>query len=77
MLLALAELMVQCYFRDRVTQPQPPNGDDAGAFTYTLQRFAWYHTGWNFSNAGPFTTGLAAGTYTTTTLSQSPDCAVT
>lgn len=67
-------------FVDRVITTTPPNGDDAGAFTYTLQdSLGNALPGGTSPNAGPFTiTGLAAGTYTiTATLSQSPDCAVT
>ncbi len=67
-------------FIDRIITTTPPNGDDAGAFTYTLQDSLGNSLpGGTSPNAGPFTiTGLAAGTYTiTATLSQSPDCAVT
>jgi hypothetical protein len=38
MLLALAELMVvPMLLRESCHYTTPPNGDDAGAFTYTLQ----------------------------------------
>jgi hypothetical protein len=54
MLLALAELMVVPMLLNRVITTTPPNGDDAGAFTYTLQDSLGNATRWNFSNAGPF-----------------------
>ncbi|MFV8357101.1 T9SS type B sorting domain-containing protein [Flavobacterium sp. XS1P32] len=67
-------------FVDRLITTTPPNGDDAGAFTYTLQDALGNPVpGGSSVNAGPITiTGLAAGTYTITAkLSQSPNCEVT
>ncbi|MFV8333189.1 T9SS type B sorting domain-containing protein [Flavobacterium sp. GSP14] len=67
-------------FVDRLITTTPPNGDDAGAFTYTLQDALGNPVpGGSAVNAGPITiTGLAAGTYTITAkLSQSPNCEVT
>ncbi|WP_339919617.1 T9SS type B sorting domain-containing protein [uncultured Flavobacterium sp.] len=67
-------------FVDRYITTTPPNGDDAGAFTYTLVDAAGTPLpGGTSPDNGPIPiSGLAAGTYTiTATLSQSPDCAVT
>ncbi|MFV8351881.1 T9SS type B sorting domain-containing protein [Flavobacterium sp. XS2P14] len=67
-------------FVDRLITTTPPNGDDAGAFTYTLQDALGNPVpGGSSVNAGPITiTSLAAGTYTITAkLSQSPNCEVT
>ncbi|RKS94781.1 gliding motility-associated-like protein [Flavobacterium limicola] len=70
---------VNVTFVDRLITTTPVNGDDAGAFTYTLQD-ALGNTlpGGTALDAGPITiSGLATGTYTiTATLSQSPSCPV-
>lgn len=70
---------VNVTFVDRLITTNPVNGDDAGAFTYTLEdAFGNALPGGTSANAGPITiSGLAAGTYTiTATLSQSPSCPV-
>ncbi|RYJ53300.1 T9SS type B sorting domain-containing protein [Flavobacterium petrolei] len=70
---------VNVTFVDRLITTAPVNGDDAGAFTYTLQdALGNAFPGGTSTNAGPITiSGLAAGTYTiTATLSQSPSCTV-
>ncbi|MFH6970007.1 T9SS type B sorting domain-containing protein [Flavobacterium petrolei] len=70
---------VNVTFVDRLITTTPVNGDDAGAFTYTLQdALGNALPGGTSTNAGPITiSGLAAGTYTiTATLSQSPSCTV-
>lgn len=70
---------VNVTFVDRLITTTPVNGDDAGAFTYTLEdAFGMTVRSGTAPDAGPITiSGLAAGTYTiTATLSQSPSCAV-
>ena len=70
---------VNVTFVDRLITTTPVNGDDAGAFTYTLEdAFGNGLPGGTSTSEGPITiSGLAAGTYTiTATLSQSPSCPV-
>lgn len=75
---------VNVTFVDRLITTTPVNGDDAGAFTYTVYDIAdplapkIVVPATNSSDRGPITiSGLAAGTYMiAATLSQSPSCTV-